>query len=222
MVFFEKSQPAPLCLETEKLKASGTYNCGEVLERLKTDFKNKCYICENKGITSINIEHFIPHEVHVGLKFDWNNLFYACAHCNNIKLAKYKNIINCCDPDSKVNERLRYDFVPFPYEHVSIQPLDLEKDTIETAKLLNEVYQGTTKMKTIESSNLRDKVLDEVIEFQTLLRDYFKADDNEMLKEQILPKIVGHLMKSSHFTAIKRDKILNNDKLKTQFSQYFD
>lgn len=222
MVYFEKTQPAPNCLATEKAKARGTYNCGLVLNTLKNDFKNKCYICENKDIPSINIEHFIPHEGDINKKFDWDNLFYACAHCNNIKLAKYKNIINCCDSTARINERLNYIFDPFPHESVIVIPLDNETDTIETAKLLSEVYEGTTQMKVLESSNIRNKILDEVIDFQTLIRDYIKADDNQMLKDQLLPKIVGHLMRSSNFTAIKRSKIIKNLKLKNEFFKYFD
>lgn len=222
MVYFEKSQPAPECLTSEKSKVSGTYNCGNVLLTLKNDFKNKCYICECKNLTAINIEHFIPHKGNIDLKFDWNNLFYACSHCNNIKLAKYKNIINCCDPNSNIEQRLKYNFEGFPFESVTVEALDTDAATIETAQLLNEIYQGTTKMKVIESSNLRDKILDEVIEFKILLRDYYKADDNELLKDQLLPKIAGHLMKSSNFTAIKRSKILNNENLKKDFEKYFD
>jgi hypothetical protein len=44
MIYQPKSQPAPACLEAEKAKKNGNYNCGDVLDRLKTDFKNKCYI----------------------------------------------------------------------------------------------------------------------------------------------------------------------------------
>lgn len=222
MVYFEKSQPAPICLANEKLKSSGAYNCGDVLATLKIDFKNKCYICENKDLVSINIEHFIPHKGDVNLKFDWNNLFYACAHCNNIKLAKYDKIINCCDSAANVEGRLKYTFDPFPHESVFVEALDGDEETIQTAQLLNEVYEGTTTMKILESSNLRNKVLDEVLEFQTLIRDYIKADDNELLKDQLLPKIVGHVKKSSNFTAIKRAKITKNQFLNNLFSQYFD
>ncbi len=49
MVFFEKSQPAPACLETEKAKANGDYKCDVTLNRIKEDFKNKCYINICKG-----------------------------------------------------------------------------------------------------------------------------------------------------------------------------
>lgn len=79
MVYLEKSQPAPDCLETEKAKAYGDYKCKNVLERIKTDFKNKCYLCEYKEPVAINVEHFRPHEGDKDLKFDWNNLFWSCS-----------------------------------------------------------------------------------------------------------------------------------------------
>jgi len=60
MVYFEKSQPAPACLAEEKTKTSGDYKCGDVLRRLAADFKNKCYLCEHKRPTNLNVEHFAP------------------------------------------------------------------------------------------------------------------------------------------------------------------
>ena len=32
MIYLPKSQPAPICLAEEKKKASGNYNCGDVLK----------------------------------------------------------------------------------------------------------------------------------------------------------------------------------------------
>ena len=66
MVYFQKSQPAP--------NISRNYNIPEVLQSLKQDFKNKCYICEQKEATNINIEHFVAHQGDDSLKYDWNNL----------------------------------------------------------------------------------------------------------------------------------------------------
>ena len=97
MINIKKSEHPPKCLSEEKKKANGDYKCGEVLDRLKEDFHNKCYLCEEKEPSTINVEHFIPHQGNKDLKFDWKNLFWACGHCNNTKLAKYKNIIDCTD-----------------------------------------------------------------------------------------------------------------------------
>ena len=95
MVFFEKSQPAPTCLEAERAKPNGDYKTRETLNRLESDFKGKCYIYESKGIETINVEHFIPHRNNLDLKFRWDNLFWACGHCNSTKGDKFDNLLNC-------------------------------------------------------------------------------------------------------------------------------
>ena len=112
MVYLEKSQPAPESLVTEKTKASGKYNKEDVLERLVLDFKNKCYICEYQQ-PSVQVEHFIPHKGNVDLKFDWDNLFFACGHCNGTKLAKleYNDILNCTKKSHDVENFLKYIFI---------------------------------------------------------------------------------------------------------------
>lgn len=222
MVYFEKSQPAPDCLEIEKTKANGDYKCSNVLERIKDDFKNKCYICEYKEPITINIEHFRPHEGDVNLKFDWNNLFWSCSHCNNTKLANFQNILNCTDNTDDVENKLKYVFKPFPYERVQIIELDNSPETIMTRDLLTAVYNGTTKLKTIESANLRNKMLDEIMDFQKQLCEYFRDTNSAEDKEYFLIKIRGHLNRGSNFTAFKRWIIIENQKLKDEFEKYFD
>lgn len=221
MVYFEKSQPAPSCLVIEKNKASGDYKCGEVLDRLNKDFKSKCYICEQKEPTAINVEHFVPHKGNIDLKFDWNNLFWSCGHCNNTKLGKYDNILNCTDTSHDIENKLKYEMKPFPFEQVSISALDETEKTIQTKKLLLEVYNGTTKLKKIESANLRNKILAEIIVFERLLKEYY--DDNNISedKEYYLDKIKKHLDSASGFTAFKRWIIRENEVLKSEFEKYF-
>ena len=57
MVHFPKSQPPPESLAIQRLKPNGKYDCNDVLIRLRDDFKEKCYICEEGDINSTNIEH---------------------------------------------------------------------------------------------------------------------------------------------------------------------
>ncbi|WP_299135224.1 HNH endonuclease [uncultured Tenacibaculum sp.] len=222
MVYFEKTQPGPNCLEVEKLKVNGDYKCENVLELIKDDFKNKCYICEYKEPVTINVEHFRPHEGNNELKYSWDNLFWSCSHCNNTKLAKYGNILNCTDINDEVEKKLKYIFKPFPFEKVEIVELDNSVETIQTKNLLLEVYNGTTKLKTIESSNLRNKLLNEIMNFQELLCDYFSDTNTLEDKEYYLIKIKGHLNRGSNFTAFKRGIILDNEVLKLKFKEYFN
>ena len=54
-------------------KSGGTYNTKNINVALKEMFHGKCYICENKVITSYQIEHLIPHRENKELKYDWQN-----------------------------------------------------------------------------------------------------------------------------------------------------
>lgn len=220
MLYFEKSQPAPECLEQEKRKAAGDYKCGEVLERIKDDFYNKCYICEDSHPHSINVEHFRPHKGDVDLKFSWDNLFWSCAHCNNLKSDNFDDILDCTNRHDDIENKIRYDFKPFPFEKVKITPLNTSPNVVNTATLIESVFNGTTKLKTIEASNIRDKLLKEIKEFQEYLLDYFHPTCDPSDKEFFKKKIISHLHIASCFTSFKRCIIKNNPALRKEFSEY--
>ena len=65
-----KAQAAIASLKSEKVKPSGTYNTPEVNDALQEMFAHKCYLCEQKGLKSIQIEHLVPHHDDIDLKFD--------------------------------------------------------------------------------------------------------------------------------------------------------
>ncbi len=222
MIYFEKSQPAPSCLATEKLKNHGDYKCGDVLERLKNDFKNKCYLCELKEPISINVEHFRPHKGNKELKFQWENLFWSCSHCNNVKLDKYEDIIDCTNADEEIESRIKLVMKPFPKEQVTVEALDEEQSTLSTKELLNGIYNGTTDLKTIESASLRNQILVEIMDFQEYLCDYYKDGFDDAYKEKTLAHIKRHLSQSSNFTTFKRWIIRDNEAMREEFERYFD
>lgn len=63
MINFTKTVPSQEVLDklaAEKEKANGDYGLKEVLDAVEEEFHGKCYICEQKGLTSINVGHFIP------------------------------------------------------------------------------------------------------------------------------------------------------------------
>ena len=64
MVKVERSFPAPesLAEEAKKENGRGKYDKPDVIERLKNDFHNKCYICEMKELQDPNVEHLLPHK----------------------------------------------------------------------------------------------------------------------------------------------------------------
>ena len=207
MVFFEKSQPAPVSLTSRT-----SYREEDVIERLESDFKNKCYICGSKNPVSINVEHFIPHRGNEELKYEWNNLFYSCSHCNNTKEMLERNtikgaILNCTCEDDKVDERISYRVNSFPELKVLIEKVSPVDETFEervnnTIVLLKAVYDGyNTPIKKREAANLRLCLMNEIIIFQKLL---IKLSSSKVDSEQIKEQIEKELSNESAFTAFKR------------------
>jgi uncharacterized protein (TIGR02646 family) len=236
MVNFTKSTEIPLSLATEKLKGlnakgepKGSYSGEDVLRQLKTDFKNKCYLCEMKEPTSINVEHFIPHKNDINLYFDWNNLYWACVHCNNIKLDTYNTkpenmLLDCLNLQHKVCEAIHYQVVRgFPNEEfafIALQTLPNNPEIVKTtAEFLDKVYNGHTHLKKIEGENMRKKVMKELNLFVETITNYHTETED---KDIYLLKIQRHLSKSSAFTAFKRWYILERENLKEEFEKYFD
>lgn len=90
----DKAQAAIKSLQKAQSQ-SGSYNTPKVNAALWETFHGKCYICENRQATSYQVEHLLPYRKNMELKYDWNNLFLACTHCNNTKLDKYDPILDC-------------------------------------------------------------------------------------------------------------------------------
>lgn len=159
-----RSQPAPASLATEKLKVSGKYNQSDVLERLQQDFCNKCYLCEETAISKVEVDHFLPHlnGTHLDRKFDWNNLFFCCGHCNGTKGGDQDILLDCTSANDDVYNSLRYDFVSFPKECINISAATANIKSDNTAKLLNQIYSGKDPTnftnRVMEAGNIREKI----------------------------------------------------------------
>lgn len=112
MVKIKRTFPAPLSLAVEYKKENGSYAQDDVIKQLQTDFNGKCYICEMKNLSDPQIEHLLPHKQGKDKKrkFDWENLFWACPHCNRVKNQKKyeEGILDCCkiDPEEFLFFRL--------------------------------------------------------------------------------------------------------------------
>lgn len=62
MVKIVRSFPAPVSLQEEAKKMGGSYEKDDVVEQLKKDFHNKCYICEMDKLQDPQVEHLLPHK----------------------------------------------------------------------------------------------------------------------------------------------------------------
>ena len=196
------SQAAKNSLAKEKQKSSGTYNTEEVNAALQDIFYNKCYLCEDQGLTSCQIEHLKPHKGDPELKFSWDNLFLVCTHCNNIKGDKYWPIWDCTQEDVDEHIAFRKEGYFGKPESLKFSPLDELPETQNTCALLNDVYYGTTPQKIIEANFIRKKLREEVGKFKNLVRDYMQAQGNQ--KKELYHTIKHELLSSSPFAAFKR------------------
>jgi hypothetical protein len=200
--------------ESAEIKREEDYRSGEIFNLLMTDCFGKCYICEDKEATTLHVEHRIPHKNDKKLKYDWNNLFLSCGHCNTTKGENYVEIIDPCkiDPESVLELRLETTDLT---EHVVITPLTESPDVTTTVNLLENVYNGKqTAMKKAEATQLRNKISKELSYFQ----QYLLGNKNE--PDLGYDKIITEeISRSSAFAAFKRQIIRDNKELQQQFSK---
>lgn len=201
MVKVERSFPAPDSLAEEARKADGKYDKPDVIERLKKDFHNKCYICEMKELQDPNVEHLLPHKngKYPERKFDWENLFWSCSHCNGVKNnGKYDNgILDCCKDDPKK-------VLSFSLENddVTITILNADNELQKrTAQLVTEVFSLKNTGMRIYRSDQRLKLLQK--EMNVLYKQLEKLHKKPESKV-IMRMIESLLMRESAFAAFKR------------------
>lgn len=201
MVKVTRSMPAPESLAIEKTKANGSYSKPDVVDRLKRDFYDKCYICELKGLSDPQIEHLLPHNngADKDRMFDWNNLFWACGHCNRVKnQGKYDNgILDCCMVDPEVR-------LLFYVDNDSVKIVPTENEDAEaalTAELLCEVYNLTnTGMRIVECAHRVNKLLEQMNRLYKVLNMYRDNPGNKIIMRML--KVM--LRRDSEFAAFKR------------------
>lgn len=199
----EKTEKAVKSLEDAQRRSS-SYNTPEVNSALKEIFHGKCYICENKEITSYQIEHLIPHRGNSKLKYNWDNLFLACAHCNNTKLDRFDPILDCTIVNVEGKIAFRKEGYFGKEEKLVFEKLDSEATTENTVKLLYEVYYGTTPQKQMEAAIIRRTLRKELSKFKEYVREYQETEDGEEEKEDLRCLLKQELGDSSPFAAFKR------------------
>jgi hypothetical protein len=217
-----KSSTIPNSLSIEKAKSSSeNYRSEDVIQQLKTDFHNKCYLCEDYAPSTINVEHFVPHRGNRDLMFDWFNLFYACGHCNNVKGDVYNNLVNCTDTSHKITDWIQFSIHPYPKEKVLIQSKYEDIKVKNTVELLLKIYNGEhTGLKTVEGENIRERLIDEMVKFTKRLKKYSKPSVSFDDKERYRKRIQEMLSVKSPFTAFKVWVVKSNPYLFKEFQTF--
>jgi hypothetical protein len=203
-----------LCLEEEKSKTNGNYECGDTLFRLQQDFHYKCYICEKPNLTDIQIDHFLPRKLRPDLRCEWTNLFLCCVHCNNTKLAGYIPLLDCTKADAQIAQKIRCTAEPMSQE-VCIEALSDEIEVANTVRLLRDVYFGKTSHKAHEAVVLRRLLYEELTRFTGILQKYLVAAP--VRKPRHREQIVKDLQPTSAFTSFKIWVIWQHERLRSDF-----
>lgn len=210
MVKVERSKPAPKSLQIAKKKGKGSYRREDVIDRLREDFHDKCYLCETKGLQDPEVEHRLPHQNGKNLKrkYDWNNLFWSCGHCNNVKNKYYysKNIIDCC----KVDPEELLVFVAAD-ESIQIEPMNKRKRSAKvTADLLNDVYNLTnTGIRLAACDNRVKGVFIQMNLLFNAINNYIDDSSNKDYEDTLK----ALLSRESEYAAFKRSYIRENKDL---------
>lgn len=207
-----KTMPAPTSLATKK----GAYDSKDVIEQLAKDFHNKCYICEIKDPLSLNVEHFKAHKkIDIDKKYDWNNLFFACARCNNIKRSKYDDILDCTSTDIDVLTAVRHEFpITAHAKKVNITAMFNDEKTKMTAALLDEVFNGeNTGNKELSRTYLLKRLMAQYRKFLELLWQYDDEDTIDEERKIVEKKIINMLKVEYEFSAFIRWAIIDSPKL---------
>lgn len=211
MVKIERSSIAPASLALQK-----SYREADVIERLERDFYGKCYICELKELADINVEHLEPHKNGkiIERKFDWNNLFLSCVHCNSVKNKREYDdmILDCCrvDPEKKIN---------FDFENSNVKITTKDEDdnkAIKTAELITEVFNIKNTGIRERGSDFRLKKLQK--EMIVLFENLKKCKENKIS----LNIIRANLRRESTFAAFKRFYVRKNIEKYPELREYIE
>ncbi len=201
MIKVERSQPAPESLAVEAQKKNGQYNRPDVTGRLKHDFHDKCYICGLHGLQDPVVEHRLPHKngLYPDRKFDWNNLFWSCGHCNGVKnKEKYDSgIIDCCTKDPE--ELLSFDWNG---KNISVSAVNIDDPEAQrTADLVYEVFNVNNTGTRVITSKVRFNALLEQMNIIIKVLDRYKKHPECRYSQRMLRV---HLARESAFAEFKR------------------
>lgn len=204
MVKIKRTFPAPKSLALEYKKVNGSYLEPDVVAQLLHDFHEKCYICELKELQDPQVEHLLPHKngKYKERKFDWENLFLSCGHCNGVKnKEKYDEVIlDCCkrDPEEVIEFRLEEN-------NVCIQSKDSsDLKSVRTAELVQEVFNVCdTGMRIYKSKKRLEKLQEEMNVLYTKLDSYKKQPNSKVT----LRTLKALLKRESQFAAFKRNYV---------------
>jgi hypothetical protein len=215
----KRNEEAPASLAARK-----SYKDEDVLKALENAFHKKCYLCETKEPHDINVEHFIAHQNDENLKYDWNNLYFSCGRCNNIKLQYFNNLLDCCSPEQDVFRTIKL----LPPRTPGARRLVVERQSegaraIETEQLLEKIYNSEhTVNKAVTGSYLRKKINTQFILFNKWLIIYYAEDSLDNERVDALERIKVLMSNKSQYSAFIKWCVIEDDELRLLLESFIN
>ncbi len=210
----------------------------ETKKKLKEEFFNLCYLCEERRPKGFQIEHFYPKgKNYFPEKINcWNNLFLVCGTCNTVRpkyinSEKDKEVYNNCIDDV---ENLIILHCVTENEQIKIKSTENTTKAKNTVNLLERIYNGKGNSESVEYLELQEEIINKINLFQKAF-DSFKNNKNKILKRHYKNIIIEFIQKKYNlrtenidynrvgFISFKRQIIKDdNPKYFEEFKQYFD
>ncbi len=141
--------------------------------------------------------------------------FFVCSRCNNIKGAKYNNLINCCDNRTDVFRAIKHLPPATPYaKSVQIVAMNDDIKTTETQELLDKIFNSEhTVNKKVSGSFLRRKVFEQYNLLLDQINAYYSPVATKTDKGQAIERIQVIIERSSPYSAFIRWCVLEDSEL---------
>jgi hypothetical protein len=197
------------------LATKNSYKDEDVVKALEKSFHKKCYLCETKEPQDINVEHFVAHQNDLHLKYDWENLYYSCGRCNNIKLQYFNNLLDCCATDQDVFRQIKL----LPPRTPGAKKLVVERQsddakTIQTEQLLEKIYNSEhTVNKAVTGSYLRKKIHTQFVLLTKWLNTYYAEDALDAERDDALERVKVLMSNKSQYSAFIKWCVLDDEDL---------
>ncbi|MDN3637363.1 HNH endonuclease [Simiduia curdlanivorans] len=207
--------------EPPECLANNQYNSPEIVQRLREMFHGKCYLCEQADLSAPEIEHFEPHEGDDGLKYEWNNLYFACSRCNSVKSNTHRNLLDCCSDEIDVVRTIKCLPPTMPDAPVQISAADHVEDlrVINTVELLHKCFnESNTAIRGITREVLVEKLFDYLIDLLTHRRTIVNRRTTPHEKQHAQERIEVMIQDNFEFSAFWRWYVLSDTVLRERLS----
>ncbi len=164
MIKVYKSPNIPSSLTT-----TTAYDGEDVKSQLLADQHDKCYICERNRDTDFEIEHHKSKANYPDLIQEWDNLFMGCGYCNRKKSSDFDNALNPKDFSIEDEIEQRIDFANKKALFVANNN---DSQHGETIRLLDRVFNGSKKIRTIKEERFFEQALIIINKFSYLILCY--------------------------------------------------